>query len=413
MNAPEPGSAPLRPFPSLDIAEFDLQTRLNFLDLSELDTQRLHSLRATFAAYADEFVESFYHHLFAFNETSRFLHDPALVTRLKRLQRDYFESMLEGDWNEAYVAGRRLVGQTHAEIGIEPAVFLGAYNQYVQLCFKRFASGLDAVGHEELDRLLSVFKAIFLDVGLTLEAYFLQSTRSLRHALDMYWRANDELKQFAQLASHDLKTPLATVANLCDEALDEFGDQMPEGARKLIEAARQRTYRMSTLIDELLTSAVPPDGVDAQEEVSCTAILADVIDRLRRSLDAKGILLVVAPDLPMVWGNRVRLREAFYNILSNAVKFVDKHPSQITIAAEIRDKECILSFADNGPGIPSDELKRVFVPFRRLPAHRDLPGSGLGLYFTKSLVEHEGGRIWAESELGQGSCFYVALKRGP
>jgi signal transduction histidine kinase len=68
--------------------------------------------------------------------------------------------------------------------------------------------------------------------------------------------------------------------------------------------------------------------------------------------------------------------------------------------------------ADNGPGIPPDELERVFVPFRRLPRHRDRPGSGLGLYFAKTLVEQQGGRIWAESKPGQGAKFYVRLRRG-
>src|SRR5581483_8181592 len=112
----------------------------------------------------------------------------------------HFESMLEGDWSEAYVEQRKRVGQAHAEIGIEPVMFLGAYNQYVQLCFRHFAKKLDATGHEELERLLAAFKAIFLDIGLTLDAYFQQSTQRLRQALDMYWKANTELKQFAQLA---------------------------------------------------------------------------------------------------------------------------------------------------------------------------------------------------------------------
>lgn len=400
-----------RSYPPPDVLDIDLSSRLDFLALTEADANRLRSLRATFSAYAEEFVESFYHHLFAFDETARFLRDPSVVGRLKQLQRRHFASMLEAAWDDKYVADRRKVGQTHADIGIEPAMFLGAYNQYVQLCFRRFAPTADTHQREELDRLLSALKAIFLDVGLTLEAYFLQSTRALRQALDMYWQANAELKQFAQLASHDLKTPLATVANLCDEALDEFGSEMPDGARKLVEAARQRTFRMSTMIDELLASAAPSDGIDMHEEVSAAAVLAEVVAGLRQDLDKKGITLVVDTPLPTVWSDKVRLREAFYNLLSNAVKFMDKPQGKITVRAEIRDEECVFSIADNGPGIPSEELKRIFTPFTRLTAHRDLPGSGLGLYFTKSLIEHEGGRIWAESNPDKGSCFYLTLKR--
>ena len=104
----------------------------------------------------------------------------------------------------------------------------------------------------------------------------------------------------------------------------------------------------------------------------------------------------------------------FYNLLSNAIKFIDKRQGRITIGCTTRDDDCVFSFADNGSGIPAEELSRVFVPFRRLPAHRHIPGSGLGLYFAKAMVEQQNGRIWAESEPGTGSCFYVLLKRaGP
>ena len=138
----------------------------------------------------------------------------------------------------------------------------------MQYCFRHLIPGLGQREQADLDRLLSVLKVIFLDIGLTLDAYFARSIESQRQALDMLWKANIELKQFAQLASHDLKTPLATVANLCDEALDEFGPQMPEGARDLVEAARQRTFRMSRMIDELLAFSASPEGVESNTEIS-------------------------------------------------------------------------------------------------------------------------------------------------
>ena len=230
----------------------DLANRLAFLQLDEADIARLRSLAPLFMVHEDDFVETFYRHLFSFPETAAFLQDPALVERLKEAQRKHFATMLEAPWNEEYVQRRNQVGDTHADVGIEPDVFLGAYNQYAQYCFRHLMTGLGQREQADLDRLLSVLKVIFLDIGLTLDAYFARLIESQRQALDMLWKANVELKQFAQLASHDLKTPLATVANLCDEALDEFGTQMPEGARDLVEAARQRTFRMSRMIDELL-----------------------------------------------------------------------------------------------------------------------------------------------------------------
>jgi len=107
----------------------------------------------------------------------------------------------------------------------------------------------------------------------------------------------------------------------------------------------------------------------------------------------------------------VRLCESFYNLLSNAAKFIERKPGRIVIDLETRDDEYEFRVSDNGPGIPRDELERIFAPFRRLSIHRDRPGSGLGLYFTKTMLEHLRGRIWVESQVGEGSTFHVVLMK--
>lgn len=389
----------------------ELVRRLAFLGIDEADRQRLREMAPQLQAHASGFVETFYRHLFAFEETARFLQDPLLVARLKESQRSHLESMLQADWNEAYVERRYRVGDVHAQVGISPQVFLGAYNQYLQFCMRHLASNSDAPTQAYAEQVQSLQKAVFLDVGLTLEAYFTQATQSLRHALDLIYQANTELRQFAQLTSHDLKTPLATMANLCDEALDEFRHEMPAEAAKLIESARTRAFRMSATIDELLSSTMSLHSEEEHGAISSEEAIAEAIDRIRPLLDQRKIELSVAEGLPRVLGDRIRIREVFYNLLSNAVKFNDKPAGRITIGCTTRDDECIFSIADNGTGIPAEELARVFVPFRRLPSHREIPGSGLGLYFVKTMVEQQNGRIWVESEVGKGSCFYVLFKR--
>jgi len=392
----------------------DLQRRLAYLDLTEEDHQRLRALSALLKRWAPAFVEQFYEHLFAFEETAAFLRDPALVARLKLAQQSHLESMLEADWDEAYVARRHHVGDVHAQVGINPQMFLGAYNQYLQFCLRKLATDetIAPEGPQEIvENLLSLLKAVFFDIGLTLDAYFLQATQNLRQALDLVFRANTELRQFAQLTSHDLKTPLATVANLCDEALDEFGDKMPAGARELVDAARNRAFRMSTTIDELLSSTMSLHNALENKMFSSREAIQDAIERVQPLLERKNIHLAIADNLPTVLGDPARIREAFYNLLSNAAKFIDKEPGQIAIEVEARDDECVFSVSDNGPGIPTEELTRIFVPFRRLPVHAGTPGSGLGLYFTKNLIEQQGGRVWAESTPGEGSRFYISLKR--
>lgn len=392
--------------------EPEVQHWVDFLQLSDKDAERIRSLRPLFAEGMSEFIEAFYKHLFAFPETSRFLQDPEIVEPLKRTQQRHFESMLDAQWDESFGSGRRKVGRTHAEVGIEPRFFLGGYTQYLQYFFRSFAKER-GIAEEDVDHLLSLVKVIILDLGLSLDAYFDQLTHQMREALDLFWRTNNELRRFAQLTSHDLKTPLATVANLCDEAMDEFKESMPEEARALIKSATSRIYRMSTMIDELLSVATSTfDGIEPQR-VDTESVMQEAIDRVRPQMGKKGISLHIERPLPDVWGDKVRLREVFSNLLSNAVKFIDTEPGRIDIFGEVRDTRTVIGIRDNGPGIPKEELDRVFVPFRRLPAHRSLPGSGLGLYFTKNIVEEHHGRIWAESTPNEDTTFYVELPSVP
>lgn len=398
--------------------EVNLEERLAFLKLSEEDAQRLRDMAPKFEQMADAFVAAFYEHLGAFSDTARLLQDPERVERLKVAQREHFKSLLSANWNDQYVADRHHVGQAHAEVGLDPQWFLGAYNQYAQYCLRQLVE-LDGSNTENYSNdVLSLIKVIFLDIGLTLDSYFTQATKKLWTALNMYWKANDELRRFAQLTSHDLKTPLATIANLCEEAVDEFGDQMPQEARELINSARDSAFKNSKMIDELLESTLTYQMEEVKDPIDSAEVIQEALDRLRPMIHEKGIDIILPKAMPIVWGNKARLREAFYNLLSNAAKFIDKSPGTIEIAVEEEGVEehedkCIISVHDNGPGIPEAELQRIFVPFRRLAEHRDQPGTGLGLYFTMHLIDHEGGQVWAESEPGKGSRFCVALQRPP
>ncbi len=406
--SPKPPPSPNETHPSPDSAARWLERRLAFLELADDDARRVRSLAPRLAAGLDRFVEDFYRHLFAFEETARLLDAPGRVGRLKELQKSHFESLLLDSWDEAYVERRHRVGQAHADAGVEPQFFLGAYYQYLQYCLRSLSAAVAGGPEGESETFLSLVKVVMLDIGLTLDAYFTQLTGNLQSALDMLWKANHALRQFAQLTTHDLKTPLATVANLCDEAVDEFGPQMPEDARKLVESARAGAYRMSRMIDELLASAIAPQS-EAPLESSSGEAFFEAIERVRPVLKQRDIGLVMPVQWPKVRCDKVRLREAAYNLLSNAAKFIDASPGRIEISVQCHGPLCRFCVADNGPGIPPAELDRVFVPFRRLPMHRDRPGSGLGLYFTKNLIEEQGGRVWVESELGAGSRFYIEV----
>lgn len=405
MTHPRPTSSHETPQPSLE-------RRLEFLALDDDDLPRLQQCVAAFQLCAEQFVETFYAHLESFDETSQLLKDEELVARLKIAQRDHFMSMLQADWSAEYAERRRQVGRTHAERGLEPTWFLGSYNLFVQQSIDHLVAEIDVPDDGRFDQLRSLMKVIFLDVGLSLDEYFAALTKDLRRALDMFYDANTELRQFAHFTSHDLKTPLGTVANLCEEVLDEFGDQIPAEARKLIQSAQDTTYRMSSTIDELLATTIDREKGSGRRTVSLQGPIQDAAGRVARELNVKQIELRLPESYPEVVGNQVQLREVFYNLFSNAMKYIDKQPGLIDVEiVEASDGLSVtIAVKDNGPGIPPEEQARIFAPFRRLAKHRDVSGSGLGLYFTNYVVEQQGGRLWLESELGESSTFFVQLR---
>ncbi|HYA45593.1 MAG TPA: HAMP domain-containing sensor histidine kinase [Acidimicrobiales bacterium] len=246
-------------------------------------------------------------------------------------------------------------------------------------------------------------------MGLALDPYFARSTEHLRTALRLLAQSNAEVKEFAHLASHDLKAPLATVANLCEEFLDEFGPQVPAEGRGLIEAARSKTLKLGRMIDELLEISEAGTQTNQRVPVATRPLLDQVLERLRPEIGGRSIQISVPDHLPEVHAHPGRLREVFYHVLSNAVKFLDKEAGTIRLGVEAANGERIFCISDNGPGIAEADLPQIFAPFRRLPQHRNKPGSGLGLYFVKTFVEEQGGRVWVESRVGEGTQFYIAL----
>ncbi|MCE9553997.1 MAG: hypothetical protein K8T91_11560 [Planctomycetes bacterium] len=133
MNPKRPESAGAHhPTPSLP--NIDLASRLAYLGIEPQDAEALQSLVPSFHDFADRFVAAFYEHLSSFEPTAQFLQDPERLVRLKKAQREYFESLLRAQWNDEYVAQRHRIGQTHNDVGLAPEFFLGAYSLYVQHC---------------------------------------------------------------------------------------------------------------------------------------------------------------------------------------------------------------------------------------------------------------------------------------
>lgn len=390
-----------------------LVERCAFLKLSPEDSALVQRLRPALTSCAAEFIDAFYQHLDKFPATAAFLTDPRLVERLKQLQLGYFRSLVDAALEPSRVADRRRIGERHAEVGLEPHWFLGTFSLYLEHGFRVLAAQPGEEHADLLPAMHALVKHILLDIGLTLDAYYERSTTNLREALRLYAQSNTKLREFARLASHDLKTPLATISGLCEEFLDEFGGQVPESASELIRQARHRTLRMRDMIDELLAISEAAAQPDQRQLLGLRGVIDEVLERVRHDYPDHGVDINVPTHMPEVTTHSARLREALYQLVANAVKYMDQPGGQVWITAEARPDRIHLQVIDNGPGIPADDLDRIFSPFRRLPRNRQVPGHGLGLYLVRQMVEELGGRVWCESDPPRGAVFHVVLPQRP
>jgi len=224
---------------------------------------------------------------------------------------------------------------------------------------------------------------------------------------------NAELERFTYTVSHDLKSPLVTITGflgfLEKDALS--GDQ--EKVKSTVGRITTAAQKMQSLLNDLLELSRVGRIMNSPEHISFEDIVKEAIERVRGGLDAKNVQIKIQKNLPIVYGDRVRLVEVIQNLIDNAVKYANP---QSTPCIEIGTKEdgrhqTILFVRDNGIGIDPKFHERIFGLFNKLDAHTE--GTGIGLALVKRIVEVHGGQIWVESALGQGATFYFTLPNMP
>jgi signal transduction histidine kinase len=396
--------------------EPERKDREAFLGIDEADAANVRRLHDAFAAHSREFAEGFYRHLRAHPRTAELLQDPVRLEQLKELQARYFAQLLEGVFDAAYYEGRLRVGAAHQRIGLSPVWYLGAYNQYVQLTFPLFFRAFGGNEEEVLPLLLSLVKVIFLDIGLALDTYFHEATQQLRlrnqelqQALELYWQAQRREEQLQKMANHEIRGGLAAVITGLEDLLDSSREGLDPAAAEQLEGLTRRCWSLSRLLGEMLAPAAAKPG---PTWVDMGPIFESLAARFGMYAEGRSIRLHLPREAPRVWADPVQLREVFANLVANAVNYLDKESGLVEVAWHEEGDHIVFSVADNGPGIPEAIRERLFEPFVRGKAGiRRHPGTGLGLYFVRTIIEQGGGRVWLESTPGRGTRFWFTVPR--
>jgi two-component system phosphate regulon sensor histidine kinase PhoR len=227
--------------------------------------------------------------------------------------------------------------------------------------------------------------------------------------------------EFIDNLSHELRTPLTTI-RLLTEALsaDMARIQVPDKVRDRVAKIDVETGHLVQMVTELLDlSRIEQSAKEAElVDMSIERVLRGGVERLRTFADRQGVALRLdLPEpgsLPRIWGDEERLGQLLVNLLHNAVKF-SPSGTEVVVRAAVDGEELIVSVADQGVGIPRQDLDRVFERFYKVDKARvrGMGGTGLGLAIARHIAEGHGGRLWVESEEGRGSTFSLAIPARP
>jgi len=229
-------------------------------------------------------------------------------------------------------------------------------------------------------------------------------------------RKNRELVEINQLISHDLRKPITVFKTVMGLLLGDHLGGLNDRQTDAVQNALEATNYMEELITDILeASRLDYDGVEFDfQDVDMTLLIGSMIRRLRYYLEEQRVRLRVEP-LPVIQGDPSALQKVFMNLVGNAANYRDleKDASFISISAEERGDDWVFIVADNGIGIPPDNMKTIWKKFSRGANTSSIKGTGLGLYIVREYIRGHGGDVWVESDLGKGTKFFLRLPKEP
>jgi signal transduction histidine kinase len=272
----------------------------------------------------------------------------------------------------------------------------------------------------------AVASVVVVVLELNVAAVFVSETRRILEErvaeLEASYRAlqaqASEHRSFVHTVTHDLKAPLNAILLHADCVAEREDSRLAPESRGDLARIASLAVRGESMLRDLLAQFEATESAEPCDTVDLAATVRRALEPLAPAVAGKDLHVRVA-DLPAVWGQPRKLAHVFANLLGNAVKFTPAEGGRITVDGRLDDGNVVVCVADNGPGIPTGYVHRIFDLFVRVPRDEDDPGTsgtegtGVGLAIVRRIVEQHRGDVWVESSPGQGSRFYVRFPRGP
>lgn len=234
----------------------------------------------------------------------------------------------------------------------------------------------------------------------------------LKKKLQKLERSNVGLKQFAYVASHDLREPLRIVKSFSQLFQIKYEDLLDEKGEEYLANIIKSVNRMENLVEDLLSFSRLQTMQDHKFNiVSLEKIFNIVLKNLEHTIEENNAKILQKNNFPEISCIRSQIIQLFQNLISNAIKFNNKKIPKVEISFTEKKFEWKFAIKDNGIGIDEKYFEKIFIAFKRLHSWSDYQGSGIGLSICKQIVENHGGKIWVESKVGEGSTFYFTLNK--
>ncbi len=243
------------------------------------------------------------------------------------------------------------------------------------------------------------------------QALLLQQSDQIASQNTQLLQVNEELRQFAYVASHDLKEPLRMIGSYTQLIYKLHGKQFDENSNQYFSFVSEGVTRMNNLLDALLKYATIGKSEEEREEVRLSDVVDMAVINLRLRVEETGAI-INCESLPVVYSIQSLLIQLFQNLISNAIKFrkPDSNP-EIFISSKEEDESYVINVQDNGIGIASEFQERIFIIFQRLHTRAQYDGTGIGLAICQKIVQHLNGQIWVKSTAGEGATFSFCIPK--